>query len=110
MASMVHHGGRRGLGSVDLRSAQLCAVSPPYVEKEIWCSFRDRGNPFTIIYLRLIAPLQRPNSMAKSGCGGFDRVRRLQTTPDDASDDCVCIRYPLAVKLSTESRHGAKTR
>ena len=55
VASMVHHGGRRGLGSVDLRSAQLCSVSPPYVEKEIWCSFRDRGNPFAGIRRSLIA-------------------------------------------------------
>ena len=81
MASMVHHGGRRGLGSVDLRSAQLCSVSPPYVEKEIWCSFRDRGNPFDIICLRLIAPLQRPNSMAKSNSVGLfasDARRRRQ--------------------------------
>ena len=54
-ASMVHHGGRGGLGSVELRSAKACLDSPPYVEKGIWCPFRDRGNPRVAVRRRLIA-------------------------------------------------------
>ena len=96
MASMVHHGGRRGLGSVDLRSAQLCSLSPPYVEKEIWCSFRDRGNPFTIIYLRLIAPLQRPG-WRNSIFVGFGRCATLETAPEQVSDALTYLRHPLQV-------------
>ena len=77
VASMVHHGGRRGLGSVDLRSAQLCSVSPPYVEKEIWCSFRDRGNPIVRIRPSLIAALQRPG-WRNSIFVGFRRRRNAR--------------------------------
>ena len=78
MASMVHHGGRRGLGSVDLRSAQLCSVSPPYVEKEIWCSFRDRGKSFGSIHHSLIArfngQIRWQNQFALGLCKGRTRA------------------------------------
>ena len=81
MASMVHHGGRRGLGSVDLRSAQLCSLSPPYVEKEIWCSFRDRGHSFATICLCLIARFNgqiRWQNQVAVGLTASDARRRRQ--------------------------------
>ena len=40
---------------MELRSAKACLDSPPYVEKEIWCPFRDRGNPRVSARPRLIA-------------------------------------------------------
>jgi hypothetical protein len=64
-ASMVHHGGRGGLGSVELRSAKACLDSPPYVEKEIWCPFRDRGNPFDVICFRLMSRRPRFNGQIR---------------------------------------------
>ena len=40
---------------MDFRSANACEDSPPYVEKGIWCPFRDRGNPFVTIRPRLMS-------------------------------------------------------
>jgi hypothetical protein len=64
-ASMVHHGGRGGLGSVELRSAKACLDSPPYVEKVIWCPFRDRGNPRVPLRPRLMSRRPRFNGQIR---------------------------------------------
>ena len=64
---------------MELRSAKACLDSPPYVEKVIWCPFRDRGNPFGGICRSLMSRRPRFNGQIR-----WQNQVAVGLTPSDA--------------------------